>query len=184
MSGREALSVGRQGSTGRVGWLGRVVRPSWRIGSSHEALLVGGKALRGYPRGPGGVNVPSQMVGRGLKVLPEGQGVQRPCWRAGVYSGGLRVVGRCSQWAGSGPKFCAGWPGWVGRPWRACRGWEALPEGREGCEALLVGREGLGGLGGVERPSQSAGSGIQALTAGWEVLGGFTEGQEWSGGPP
>ena len=95
--------------------------------------------------------------GCGWEAFPEDQEE----W--GVYPGGWLGLG--------GPP---GQPEGVRRPsWSARRGWESLPEGREGS-----GREGSGG---VRKPSRRTGKCMEALSG---VYGGPLRGPRVVGRPP
>ena len=123
---QEALTEGQEVWGGPPGGLGRVGRLSRKTGSGQEALLeslegleeIGSTTRRvrrigrpprragrnGRPsRRAGKVVRPSRSAGRGQEAILEGRkGLGGPL-------GGPEVFGRTS--------------------WRACRGWEALPEG-------------------------------------------------------
>ena len=142
------------------------------------------------------------MDGRGRKTHPDGWGFGSPPKRAGRSQESLLVAERGHQWS-EGP---SGGLGVVGRDGR---GWEGLPEGREGSvflpvgpgrvgspfrrarsnrEALSEGREGTGGPlegpGGVVMPSRRVGRSQEAHPKCRGVWKPSQKGQEESGVPP
>ena len=171
------------------------------------ALLKGQKVSKGPLGGPGGIERPIQMAGRGREGSPNRPGwVGMPCRSARI---GQESLPQCQEESGGPLKGPSG----VAKPFRrARRGQNTLLEGqvglggpprgpegvgsppkegreeqeassisRRGQEALLDGRNWLGvppgGLGGIEKPSQMVKRGWESPKEGWMDCEAFQKGR-------